>query len=263
MRKNKSMFQCMKCGGNKMKTGGLTIKEINRGLPMRQPGGAIGLPPSYDETEYNQAPMGPSSESPQTIKGFATAQDVNDRDPYGKVQAEYTQSAHNLLRKYPKGYFDNNAQFHKRPKSKFDWRGMSNLVTAGARGLANMFGPQQENYQSNPLVNIQQGQQSYGDTNVAQLGGLPFGPSMEDGGVSAWPTYQDMRKGGNWIQGAVNPAHKGYCTPMTKATCTPRRKAFAMTMKKHHGFHKEEGGYAIPFWKQYGGYNFLGQNRNV
>jgi hypothetical protein len=35
----------------------------------------------------------------------------------------------------------------------------------------------------------------------------------------------------NWIQGAVNPAHKGYCTPMTKATCTPKRKALAKTFK--------------------------------
>jgi len=49
-------------------------------------------------------------------------------------------------------------------------------------------------------------------------------------------------KKGNWIQGAVNPKHKGFCTPMTKSTCTPRRKAFAMTMKKHHGFHKKEEG---------------------
>ena len=46
---------------------------------------------------------------------------------------------------------------------------------------------------------------------------------------------------GGWIKGAVNPAHKGYCTPMTKETCTPKRKAFAMTMKKHHGFHAEGG----------------------
>ncbi len=52
----------------------------------------------------------------------------------------------------------------------------------------------------------------------------------------------EFKKGGHWIQGAVNPKHKGYCTPMTKATCTPKRKAFAMTMKKHHGFHKEDGG---------------------
>jgi hypothetical protein len=44
------------------------------------------------------------------------------------------------------------------------------------------------------------------------------------------------KKGGatkdkNWIQKAVNPAHKGYCTPMTKPTCTPKRKALAKTFK--------------------------------
>lgn len=51
------------------------------------------------------------------------------------------------------------------------------------------------------------------------------------------PGGQPIMKDGGWIGKAVNPEHKGYCTPMTKATCTPRRKAFAMTMKKHHGFH--------------------------
>ena len=45
-----------------------------------------------------------------------------------------------------------------------------------------------------------------------------------------------MKKGGatgdkNWIQKAVNPKHKGYCTPMTKPTCTPKRKALAKTFK--------------------------------
>jgi len=39
-------------------------------------------------------------------------------------------------------------------------------------------------------------------------------------------------KDGKWIQKAINPKHKGYCTPMTKATCTPRRKALAKTLKK-------------------------------
>lgn len=34
-----------------------------------------------------------------------------------------------------------------------------------------------------------------------------------------------------WIQGAVNPKHKGFCTPMTKSTCTPKRKALAKTFK--------------------------------
>ena len=35
-----------------------------------------------------------------------------------------------------------------------------------------------------------------------------------------------------WIQQAVNPEHKGYCTPMTKPTCTPARKALAKRFKK-------------------------------
>lgn len=35
----------------------------------------------------------------------------------------------------------------------------------------------------------------------------------------------------NWISGAVNPAHKGYCSPMSKDTCTPRRKALAQKFK--------------------------------
>jgi hypothetical protein len=39
-------------------------------------------------------------------------------------------------------------------------------------------------------------------------------------------------KDGKWIQKAINPAHKGYCTPQTKATCTPKRKALAQTLRK-------------------------------
>ena len=46
-----------------------------------------------------------------------------------------------------------------------------------------------------------------------------------------------MKKGGStgdkkWIQKAINPKHKGYCTPMSKPTCTPKRKALAVTLKK-------------------------------
>ena len=46
----------------------------------------------------------------------------------------------------------------------------------------------------------------------------------------------EQAKGGKadkkWIQKAVDPKHKGYCTPMTKKTCTPARKALARTFKK-------------------------------
>lgn len=40
------------------------------------------------------------------------------------------------------------------------------------------------------------------------------------------------KKDKKWIQKAVDPKHKGYCTPMTKSTCTPRRKALAKRFKK-------------------------------
>jgi hypothetical protein len=35
-----------------------------------------------------------------------------------------------------------------------------------------------------------------------------------------------------WIQKAINPKHKGFCTPQTKKTCTPKRKALAQTLRK-------------------------------
>ena len=46
----------------------------------------------------------------------------------------------------------------------------------------------------------------------------------------------------DWIQKAVNPKHKGYCTPMTKSTCTPARKALAKRFKKAGSKEKKEGG---------------------
>lgn len=46
----------------------------------------------------------------------------------------------------------------------------------------------------------------------------------------------------DWIQKAVNPKHKGYCTPMTKETCTPARKALAKRFKKAGRKEKKSGG---------------------
>ena len=40
----------------------------------------------------------------------------------------------------------------------------------------------------------------------------------------------------------INPKHKGFCTPMTKATCIGARRRLALTLKKHHGFHKKQMG---------------------
>ena len=64
-------------------------------------------------------------------------------------------------------------------------------------------------------------------------------PSFKNGGAKVMMAEAPvllMKKGGstdkNWIQKAVNPKHKGYCTPMSKPTCTPKRKALARTFKK-------------------------------
>lgn len=35
-----------------------------------------------------------------------------------------------------------------------------------------------------------------------------------------------------WIQKAVDPSHKNFCSPMSKPTCTPARKALAKRFKK-------------------------------
>ncbi len=53
---------------------------------------------------------------------------------------------------------------------------------------------------------------------------------------------EEIEEDKDWIQKAVNPKHKGYCTPMTKSTCTPKRKALAKRFKKAGKKEKEEGG---------------------
>ena len=75
---------------------------------------------------------------------------------------------------------------------------------------------------ANPLAavsgyNVPQGHFANGYTNGGDRVGFKKGGPVEDK---------------NWIQKAVNPKHKGFCTPMTKKTCTPKRKALAMTFKK-------------------------------
>jgi hypothetical protein len=50
----------------------------------------------------------------------------------------------------------------------------------------------------------------------------------------------------NWIQKAVDPEHKGYCTPMTKPTCTPKRKALAKRFKKGIEDEGVDEGFFIP-----------------
>jgi len=80
-----------------------------------------------------------------------------------------------------------------------------------------------------------------------KIGGkaLPDGPPQskqpddeEENNLDIEDTMEDQ----DWIQKAVNPKHKGYCTPMTKDTCTPARKALAKRFKKAARKEKKSGG---------------------
>ena len=68
------------------------------------------------------------------------------------------------------------------------------------------------------------------------------------------------KKGGKvdkkWIQKAVNPKHKGYCTPMTKPTCTPARKRLAKLFKSKAKKGWKDGGlpYLTRGWSRPGVY---------
>ena len=50
----------------------------------------------------------------------------------------------------------------------------------------------------------------------------------------------------------INPKHKGWCTPLSNPKCTGHRRALAITLKKHHGFHKKANGGEVEC-KQCGG----------
>ena len=80
-----------------------------------------------------------------------------------------------------------------------------------------------------------------GRTNLLeQLGRVEAEPSNRNRRAEISRVHGELNrgyaKGGKadkkWIQKAVDPKHKGYCTPMTKKTCTPARKALARTFKK-------------------------------
>lgn len=71
--------------------------------------------------------------------------------------------------------------------------------------------------------------------------GSPMSTDGEDGDDDE-TEEEEVEEAGDWIQKAVNPKHKGYCTPMSKETCTPARKALAKRFKKAGRKEKKSGG---------------------
>jgi len=86
--------------------------------------------------------------------------------------------------------------------------------------------------------------EAYRSHNKAMLdqNGYTLNPLDQSNSQGAQSIASGYAKGGHWIQKAINPAHKGWCTPMTKSTCTGRRRALALLFKRKHGFHKKQEG---------------------
>jgi hypothetical protein len=72
-------------------------------------------------------------------------------------------------------------------------------------------------------------------------------PDFKEKIVIAEDKKEVLTEDKDWIQKAVNPEHKGFCTPMTKPTCTPQRKALAKRFKK--GIEDEAYGTPDPLGK--------------
>ena len=116
-------------------------------------------------------------------------------------------------------YFNSTAAFPKKTKRR--------VYATGGRVGKNLGGPMSTARRDmthgyyQPDMGMQGGEMYRGGGVVKKRGSI--GVALKDGG----------KADKNWIQKAVNPKHKGYCTPMSKKTCTPKRKALARTFKKN------------------------------
>ena len=115
-------------------------------------------------------------------------------------------------------YFNSTASFPMKTKKR--------VYASGGRARKQLGGPMSTARRDmthgyyKPDMGMQGGQMFRGGGVVKKKGSV--GVALKDGG----------KADKNWIQKAVNPKHKGYCTPMSKKTCTPKRKALARTFKK-------------------------------
>ena len=104
-------------------------------------------------------------------------------------------------------------------ENKFQWDLAKNASKFGLRGLA------KEHAKKATQAGKDAFRQNFKGKPGFDANGFPIKKQKSGGKMT-------KAKDGKWIQKAINPKHKGYCTPMTKATCTPRRKALAMNIKK-------------------------------
>lgn len=260
---------CLDCGGEVMKKGGKVDPiYVNSKNHPRYKAYQDSLS-AYKMGQVNESRLEPGElirkEKYDRESGYIYNSDAGDKmtdNPFPNIEPDYAMrftydgSEHNqrgMLRAHYKEPIQPVEIAPRRPATKQLGRLSSNNI--------NFTPPTPQARNINPsLAQPSDGVPVQGDPNMFQYwqGNRPKGYAFEDGGfipvagdefnIAAYPNFPpeypeslEEAKDGKWIQKAVNPKHKGYCTPMTKKTCTPRRKALARTFKKHHGFHENGG----------------------
>ena len=105
--------------------------------------------------------------------------------------------------------------------------------------ITEMYDDEEECMMNERYVELANAQRNLNEAELAEMNSLREKIDMLAEKKKNWYMLNEKKKKKkNWIKGAINPKHKGYCTPMTKKTCTPKRKALAMRFKKGD-LHKE------------------------
>lgn len=126
-----------------------------------------------------------------------------------------------------KGILETPPDYNQEPKKRRTRRGINRLglyngLHAGQNALAFIGSAMDRGRQNSYMANQM--------STLGQIDPIPV-ENFQPNPYSLYARFGGKLKKGGWIQKAVNPKHKGYCTPMSKPTCTPRRKALARRFK--------------------------------
>lgn len=167
------------------------------------------------------------------------------------VQGAPTPAEEGFLKKFVKAFFGATASPDTLPDHlerirmkdpELYLRLLSNLASQASAGTGGAEEPMGEGSPINKIQQMVKEELEVILTNeeVNEIFDLDVGALLDE--MMSEEAELDEEKDDRWMQKAVNPKHKGYCTPMTKKTCTPKRKALAKRFKKAGRKKEKKGG---------------------
>lgn len=201
-----------------------TRKQLDQGMsPYTGPISAVNryVPPEIDSLDWDPTQQLPYFQDPQSGDMIHVPNSYISLPRFNKGQVQQMpQQLPSLTAKLQEGGIQEQSQINYMIRKASKYSG--GLKRGGKKHPSHI----------SPKMRQQQMMQQQAMQQQMQQG------QMQQPGMRPDTDNDAMKSGGNWLKGAVNPAHKGFCTPMTKSTCTGHRRAFALMMKKKHGFHK-------------------------